>query len=90
MFVAMPSALAIINHYYTAPYQPTPSSDAGAHEEKAPNSRDTADTPRDTGRKHVLNAGGTPTPTHVADTSSADDHRSSYEESDRQLFGGFK
>ena len=85
MFVALPSALAIINHYYTAPYQPPP-------EEKDSNSDDTTATLDGVGRKHILNPANRSNLPHVADTSSersADDHCSGYGESD-QLFGGFK
>jgi hypothetical protein len=85
MFVALPSALAIINHYYTAPYQHPP-------EEKDSNSHDTTATLDGMGRKHILNPANRSNLPHVADTSSersADDHCSGYGESD-QLFGGFK
>lgn len=91
MFVAMPSALAIIHHYYTTPYQATPSTEnqatAAYEEENDPNSRDTAASTLH-GRKHILNAAHKAVPNHVADTSSSDHRSTSHVES--ELFGGFK
>jgi hypothetical protein len=69
MFVAMPSALAIIHHYYhNEPYHPPPAaSDTPPQEERQHNQRDTRSGASD---GQVLNRTKKTTHSHVADTSS--------------------
>jgi hypothetical protein len=69
MFVAMPSALAIIHHYYhNEPYHPPPAaSDTPPQEERQHNQRDTRSGAND---GQVLNRTKKTTHSHVADTSS--------------------
>ena len=97
MFVAMPSVMAILNHFY---YNHIPSSHTdnggGGSEEKKTNLADTATTtsaPSKPTHKRTLSQNNKNT-THVADTSQQRDnqHLSSYDEdcTEELLFGEYK